>query len=163
MPFSTGVGTARGPVPLRRPGKVEGKIFQSTVYHPAGLDHGQAAALPAPHDVFAVIRLGGKQYKVGVDDVVRCDKLKGHEVGEEMTIDDVLLLGSRERTVVGQPVVRNARVKGVIEEHTKDKKVIIFKKRRKKHSQRWRGFRRDVTFLRITAIEMDDDEEAATE
>jgi len=67
--------------------------------------------------------------------------------------DNVMLLGSQEETYIGQPYINNVSVTLECEEQTKDKKVIIFKKRRRKASQRKTGFRRDVTILRVTDIQ----------
>mmetsp|Transcript_36171 Transcript_36171/g.48952 ORF Transcript_36171/g.48952 Transcript_36171/m.48952 type:complete len:181 (-) Transcript_36171:182-724(-) len=103
---------------------------------------------------FAVIRLSGTQYKVTLDDVVVTNRINGCEVADVLKIDDVLLVGSRDSTVIGRPVIPHAQVRLAVEEHTKDKKVIVFKKRRRKNSQRKNGFRRSVTILRVIGIDI---------
>ncbi len=75
------------------------------------------------------------------------------DIGDTVTLDKVLLVGSRLGTVVGRPLVAGARVTAVLEELAKDAKVIIFKKRRRKASQTLNGFRRQVAVLRITSID----------
>jgi large subunit ribosomal protein L21 len=119
---------------------------------------GAPAAVEVPEEcqpVFAIIKLGGTQYKVTVDDVIAAEKVIGPEIGELVDIKDVLLVGTRHITMVGQPVVPRARVQVLVEEHTRDEKVVIFKKRRRKSSKRTKGFRREVTVLRVMAIKCD--------
>ncbi|KAG5192648.1 ribosomal protein L21-like protein [Tribonema minus] len=125
--------------------------------------HARPAGAPKPPIIprgcagrFAVIKLGGTQYKVTVDDVIAAEKVKGPDIGELIDVKDVLLLGTEERTWVGRPTVPGARVQMLVEEHTKDQKVVIFKMRRRKSSRRTRGFRRDVTVLRVMEIEHKD-------
>lgn len=105
----------------------------------------------------AVIALAGTQYKVTTDDVLIVNLLKPVKrfaVGAIITLRDaeVLLLSSTALTLVGMPYVPGAEVDVMVEEITRDAKVIIFKKRRRKHSQRKKGFRRDVTMLRVLDI-----------
>ena len=82
------------------------------------------------------------------------DKIKGYdvEVDDKIEINDVLLVGSRMQTIVGRPYVPGAKVMATVEELTKDKKVVVLKFRRRKNSKRTRGFRRELTILRITDI-----------
>jgi len=108
---------------------------------------------------FAIIHLNGCQHKVALGDVVIQNKLKPvskWKVGETVTLEpnEILLVGSSERTLVGLPGIPGASVKVLVEEITRDATVIIFKKRRKKHSQRKRGFRREITMLRVVEIQM---------
>ncbi|GLE07077.1 hypothetical protein PINS_up021347 [Pythium insidiosum] len=105
-----------------------------------------------PEDFFAVIKLGGTQYKVTQGDVVVSEKIKHAKVGEIMDIDDVLLLGNVNQTIVGRPLVDGAKVRARVEEQTLDAKIDIFKKKRRKNYRRWNGFRREVTVLRVTDI-----------
>ena len=74
------------------------------------------------------------------------------EIDDTIEINDVLLVGSRMQTIIGHPYVPGAKVLATVEEMTKDKKVIVLKFRRRKNSQRTRGFRRELTVLRITDI-----------
>jgi large subunit ribosomal protein L21 len=105
----------------------------------------------------AVIALAGTQYKVTMDDVLIVNLLKPvsrFAVGAIITLRDaeVLLLSSTGLTLVGMPYVPGGEVDVMVEESTMDAKVIIFKKRRRKNSQRKQGFRRDVTMLRVLGI-----------
>lgn len=108
--------------------------------------------------VFCVLELPGTQHKVTVDDVIVTERLKPvnhYAVGSVHTLTDaVLLVGSTSSTLVGMPYVTGAEVDVMVEEITQDAKVVIFKKRRKKNSQRRNGFRRDVTLLRVLDIRM---------
>ena len=106
---------------------------------------------PAPTR-FAVLELGGTQYKVTKDDVIVAEKLDV-QVGAELKIDEVLLVGSEAATVVGRPTVQNATVTCAVEEQTRDAKVVVFKKRRRQNSRRRNGHRRHVTLLRVTEID----------
>ncbi|CAM9259342.1 unnamed protein product [Ascophyllum nodosum] len=100
---------------------------------------------------FAIIRLGNTQHKVTKDDIIVAEKLPG-DIGTTLEVTDVLLVGTREDTVVGRPIVSGASVKLFIEEQTLDKKVIVFKKRRRKASKTTQGHRRHITILRVTDI-----------
>ena len=104
---------------------------------------------------FAIVEMAGSQFKVTQDDLLIVHRLKGEQfkVGSVHAFDTVMLAGSTHLTLVGAPYVRGAKVHAMVEEITMDKKDIIFKKRRRKSSQRKRGYRRDVTFLRISDIE----------
>jgi len=116
------------------------------------------AGLPAG-GLFAIINLNGSQQKVSVDDLVIVNKLlplTTWAVGTTHTLTekDVLMLGSSHFTLVGMPGIAGAQVDVTVEEITRDKTVIIFKKRRRKHSKRKNGFRREVTFLRVSDIRL---------
>src|SRR5215217_1774492 len=101
--------------------------------------------------MFAVIKTGGKQYRVANDDVVTIGKLAG-EPGETITFDTVLMVTGDSGTQVGAPSVAGLTVTGEVVEHTRGEKVIAFKKRRRKNSRRKRGHRQDYTVVRITEI-----------
>ena len=101
---------------------------------------------------YAVIRTGGKQYRVSEGDLVKVEKLDG-EVGEKVTLADVLFIGDNGTVRIGAPVVANARVVGEIISQAKAKKVVVFKKKRRKSYSRQRGHRQHQTTLKITGIE----------
>jgi large subunit ribosomal protein L21 len=101
--------------------------------------------------MFAVIKTGGKQYKVQEGDVLVVEKL-GLDEGQKITFDQVLLVDDEEKTLVGTPYLQNALVKGEIIENFKDKKVIIFKKKRRKQYKKKRGHRQELTRIRIEEI-----------
>lgn len=104
----------------------------------------------ASKDMFAVIKTGGKQYKVATDDVITIERLQG-EAGDVITFDEVLLIGG-ETTVVGAPVISGASVSATLVEQSRAKKVIIFKKRRRKSWRKKEGHRQDQSVVKITAI-----------
>ncbi|HEY4775623.1 MAG TPA: 50S ribosomal protein L21 [Xanthobacteraceae bacterium] len=99
--------------------------------------------------MFAVIRTGGKQYRVAADDTVRVARLAG-EPGEIVELTDVLMVGG-ETPVIGNPV-SGATVAAEVVEHGRGPKIIAFKKRRRKNSRRKRGYREEFTLIRITEI-----------
>lgn len=101
--------------------------------------------------MFAVIRSGGKQYKVAKDDVITVEKL-AYEAGASVEIDDVLMVGGEAGTKVGTPVLAGAMVKAEVVEQTRGPKIIIFKKKRRQNYRRKNGHRQDLTVLRITDI-----------
>ncbi|VEU43269.1 unnamed protein product [Pseudo-nitzschia multistriata] len=107
--------------------------------------------------LFAVVELAGSQHKVTTDDLLVVNKLKpieNYPIGSVHTLTDVLLVGSSHRTLVGMPRVAGAEVDVMVEEITQDAKVVIFKKRRRKHSQRKNGFRRDLMLLRVLDVRL---------
>lgn len=101
--------------------------------------------------MFAVLKTGGKQYKVAKDDIFLVEKLAA-EAGETVEFGEVLMLGG-ETVTVGAPLVDGALVRAEVLEQTKGPKVVSFKKRRRKHSsQRKRGHRQQLTRVRIVEI-----------
>ena len=101
--------------------------------------------------MFAVIKTGGKQYRVTPDDVIRIERISG-EAGDEVSFNDVLILADDGKTAVGTPLVDGARVTGTLIEQTRGEKVIIFKKKRRKNYRRRNGHRQDLSVVRITNI-----------
>jgi large subunit ribosomal protein L21 len=101
---------------------------------------------------YAVIRTGGKQYRVSEGDVVKIEKLTG-EVGAKITMDDVLFVGGEGDAKIGAPLVANAKVTGEIVGQDRAKKIMVFKKKRRKGYMRRQGHRQYQTALKITAID----------
>lgn len=106
-----------------------------------------------PQAAFAVVEVGGTQYKVTPDDLIYSEKLGGVDVNDTVSLSRVLMLGTPSTTIVGRPYVVGARVTAVVEEQFLDGKVLIFKKRRRKNSRRLKGHRQPLTALRITKVE----------
>jgi len=100
--------------------------------------------------MYAVIKHSGKQYKVKVGDVLELDRIDV-EPKSDIEINEVLLV-KNEETKIGTPLVEGAKVVAEVINHARGKKVIIFKKRRRKDSKKKRGFRRDITRVRIKEI-----------
>src|SRR4030088_3221350 len=100
--------------------------------------------------MFAVIRTGGKQYRVAAEDVIKVEKVKG-DPGEIVQFGEVLVVGGDDVTL-GVPTIAGASVAAEVLEQGRGAKIIAFKKRRRKNSRRKRGHRQEFTLLRITEI-----------
>ena len=100
--------------------------------------------------MFAVIRAGGKQYRVAAEDVIRIDRVKNNP-GEVVSFGEVLVVGG-DTPQIGVPTVSGATVAGEVLAHERGDKVIAFKKRRRKNSRRKRGYRHEFSLIRITEI-----------
>ncbi|HOJ14495.1 MAG TPA: 50S ribosomal protein L21 [Deltaproteobacteria bacterium] len=100
--------------------------------------------------MYAVIRTGGKQYKVEEGDILRVEKLDA-EKGDTVTFDDVLLIGG-DGYVLGRPTVEGARVSASVVRQMRDRKIIVFKMKRRKRYRRTQGHRQYLTEVRITKI-----------
>ena len=100
--------------------------------------------------MFAVIKTGGKQYRVVADDLLQVDKVAG-EPGDVVTFGEVLVVGG-DTPLLGVPTVAGASVAAEVVRQARGPKVIAFKKRRRKNSRRKRGHRQDLTKVRITSI-----------
>jgi len=103
--------------------------------------------------MYAIIRTGGKQYQVAQGDRLRVEKLSGN-IGDQVEIDDVLLVADGESVTIGRPVVEGAKVSAKIIEQGKAKKVLVFKKKRRKGYQVKKGHRQQYTALEIQGISM---------
>ena len=101
--------------------------------------------------MYAIIRTGGKQYQVSAGDKLRVEKLAG-DVGDTVEIDDVLMVADGEDVKIGQPLVDNAKVTAKIVEQDKYKKVVVFKKKRRKGYKLKKGHRQQFTALEIKEI-----------
>ena len=101
--------------------------------------------------MFAVIRTGGKQYRVAENDVIKIEKLAG-EPGDTVSFSEVLMIGGEGDAKIGAPLVEGATVQAEVVEQMRNKKVIIFKKRRRQNSRRKNGHRQHQSIVRITGI-----------
>jgi len=101
--------------------------------------------------MYAVVQTGGKQYRLGVGDNVRVEKLAG-ELGEVVELPQVLVIGDGEKVSIGDPVIAGASVKAEIVSHGRDKKIRVFKMKRRKKYRRTQGHRQSFTQLRVTEI-----------
>ena len=101
--------------------------------------------------MYAVIKTGGKQYRVAQNDVLTVEKLVG-EAGAKVEFGEVLMIAGDGAAKVGSPTVAGAKVLAEVVEQTRGPKVIAFKKRRRKNSRRKRGHRQDLTTVKITSI-----------
>jgi large subunit ribosomal protein L21 len=101
---------------------------------------------------YAVIRTGGKQYRVAEGQLVKVERMTG-EVGDEVTLGDVLFVGGNGEAKIGAPLLADAKVTGQIVSQARAKKVMVFKKKRRKSYSRQRGHRQYQTTVKITGIE----------
>ena len=101
--------------------------------------------------MFAVIRTGGKQYKVAKDDVIAVEKLAG-EPGAVIDLDEVLMIGDGAEVATGAPLLAGASVSATVVEQSRAAKIIVFKKKRRQNYRRKKGHRQYQTVLRITDI-----------
>ncbi len=133
-----------------------------------GVDRATAGAIVAPSRnlaarsgrrtlgciMYAVIKTGGKQYRVSKNDVISVERLSG-EAGDEIAFNDVLMVGEGAEATIGTPTVSGAKVTATVLEQARDDKVIVFKKKRRQGYRRKRGHRQAQTVLRIADIRAD--------
>jgi large subunit ribosomal protein L21 len=100
---------------------------------------------------FAVIQTGGKQYKVSASEILKIERLEDKE-GKTIEFNNVLCLDDDKSTEIGNPNIKGAKVEATILKNTKDKTVLVFKKRRRKNSRKKYGHRQPVSLIRITKI-----------
>jgi len=110
--------------------------------------------------MFAVIRTGGKQYKVAKDDVIAVEKLVG-EPGATIELPEVLMVGDGATVATGTPLLTGASVSATLVEHRRADKIIVFKKKRRQNYRRKNGHRQHQTVLQITEIRLAGQEEGA--
>jgi large subunit ribosomal protein L21 len=101
--------------------------------------------------MYALIRSGGKQYRVTPGETIRLEKLAG-EVGAKIELGNVLLVENDGNIQVGNPLIANAKIQATVVEHDRGKKILVFKKKRKKQYRRTQGHRQDYTAVRIDNI-----------
>ncbi len=101
--------------------------------------------------MYAVIKTGGKQYKVSEGDLLKVEKIEG-EVGSTIELSEVLMVGGEE-VKIGTPLLPGAKVTARIVEQGKDKKILVFHSRRRKTQRKMYGHRQPITRLKITGIE----------
>ncbi len=102
--------------------------------------------------MYAVIKTGGKQYKVAAGEKIKVEQIPA-DVGSEITLDQVFMVGEGESVKIGTPVVAGAVVKATVVSHGRHDKIKIFKMRRRKHYQKRQGHRQNFTELQISAVE----------
>ena len=101
--------------------------------------------------MYAVIKTGGKQYRVAAGEKIKVEQIPA-DVGSEITIDQVFMVGEGEAVKIGTPVVAGASVKATVVSHGRHDKIKIFKMRRRKHYQKHQGHRQNYTEIRIDGI-----------
>ena len=101
--------------------------------------------------MFAVIKTGGKQYKVQKDDKLLVEKLGGKE-GDKVTLDEVLMIADGKKSTLGEPLIKGAKVEAKVVTQTRGPKITVFKKKRRQNYRRKKGHRQDLTMIQITNI-----------
>lgn len=132
----------------KQPAEAAQSADYSSGYRPARF---AAVRIEKVRTMFAVVKTGGKQYRVQEGDVVKVEKLDG-EVGKNVTLDEVLMVGDENAVTVGEPAVKGAKVTAEVLDQRKDKKIVVFKKKRRHNYRRKKGHRQEITVLRVTKI-----------
>ena len=104
--------------------------------------------------MYAVVKTGGKQYRVAKDDKILVERLEG-EAGATIQLDNVMMVVDGEKVTVGTPQIAGASVAAEVVEQTRGPKIIIFRRKRRKNHRRTQGHRQDLTLLKITGISLD--------
>ena len=104
--------------------------------------------------MYAVVKTGGKQYRVAKDDKILVERLEG-EAGATIQLDNVMMVVDGEKVTVGTPQIAGASVAAEVVEQTRGPKIIIFRRKRRKNHRRTQGHRQDLTLLKITSISPD--------
>ena len=104
--------------------------------------------------MYALVRTGGKQYRVAKDDTILVERIAADE-GAEAILDDVVMLGDGDKVTIGTPRVEGAAVSATVVSQTRGPKIIIFRRKRRKNHRRTQGHRQDLTLLKINAIAED--------
>lgn len=103
--------------------------------------------------MYAVVKSGGKEYRISTGDVIRVDKVDG-KVGDQVTLKDVLMVSQEGRVHVGTPQLAKATVVGEIVQQTKGRKILTYKMKRRKNYRRMKGHRQDYTYLKVNEISL---------
>ena len=101
--------------------------------------------------MYAVIKTGGKQYRVAKDDIIKVEKLEG-DAGDTIEFSDVLMVGGEGDPVIGTPLIKGAKVTGELLEQGRGAKIIVFKKKRRHNYRRKKGHRQHLSVVRIKEI-----------
>ena len=104
--------------------------------------------------MYALVRTGGKQYRVAKDDTILVERISADE-GAEIILDDIVMLGDGDKVTIGTPRVEGAAVSATVVRQTRGPKIIIFRRKRRKNHRRTQGHRQDLTLLKINAIAED--------
>ena len=104
--------------------------------------------------MYALVRTGGKQYRVAKNDTILVERIAADE-GAEVILDDIVMLGDGDKVTIGTPRVEGAAVSATVVRQTRGPKIIIFRRKRRKNHRRTQGHRQDLTLLKINAIAED--------
>ena len=101
----------------------------------------------------AVVKTGGKEYRIAKGDLIRVEKMEG-KVGDQVTMKDVLMISDEDKVQVGNPFLTNAVITGEIVQQVRGKKVLIYKMKRRKNYRRTKGHRQTYTYIRVNDISL---------
>ena len=104
--------------------------------------------------MYALVKTGGKQYRVSKDDTILVERLSAEE-GEQVILNDIVMLGDGDKVTIGTPLVDGAGVSATVVRQTRGPKIIIFRRKRRKNHRRTQGHRQDLTLLKINDIAED--------
>ena len=104
--------------------------------------------------MYALVKTGGKQYRVAKDDTILVERIAAEE-GDQVVLDNVIMLGDGDKVTVGTPIVEGAGVSATVMRQTRGPKIIIFRRKRRKNHRRTQGHRQDLTLLKINDIAED--------
>lgn len=111
--------------------------------------------------MYAIVKTGGKQIKVSTGDKLRVERLAG-EAGDKVSLEEILLIGDGDKVTVGTPLISGASVEAKIVEQKRDRKILVFKKKRRHNYRRKAGHRQHLTVLEITGISTDGKKASST-
>lgn len=101
--------------------------------------------------MYAVVKTGGKEYRISPGDLIRVEKMEG-KVGDQVTMEEVLMVSHEDQVQVGNPLLANAVITGEIVQQMKGKKVLTYKMKRRKNYRRTKGHRQTYTYIRVNDI-----------
>ena len=101
----------------------------------------------------AVVKTGGKEYRISQGDLIRVEKMEG-KVGDQVTMKDILMISDEDKVQVGNPFLTNAVITGEIVQQVRGKKVLIYKMKRRKNYRRTKGHRQTYTYVRVNEISL---------
>jgi large subunit ribosomal protein L21 len=103
--------------------------------------------------MYAVVKTGGKEYRISQGDLIRVEKMEG-KVGDQVTMKDILMVSHEGQVQVGNPLLANAVITGEIVQQVRGKKVLIYKMKRRKNYRRTKGHRQTYTYIRVNDISL---------
>jgi large subunit ribosomal protein L21 len=103
--------------------------------------------------MYAVMKTGGKEYRISQGDVIRVEKIEG-EVGDQVTLKDILMVSQEGQVRLGHPLLTDAMITGEIVQQVKGKKVLTYKMKRRKNYRRTKGHRQTYTYIRVNEINL---------
>jgi large subunit ribosomal protein L21 len=103
--------------------------------------------------MYAVMKTGGKEYRISQGDLIRVEKMEG-KVGDQVTMKDILMVSHEDKVQLGNPLLANAVITGEIVQQGKGKKVLTYKMKRRKNYRRTKGHRQTYTYIRVNEISL---------